>query len=227
MIATITPNMSNSEHSLNTLRYADRVKELKGATNYEEDDGEAGDLADETGIEADEEDENMKESEEELLLLDEEFPPENFGSDHHMDEDSDHAEAVPPKASQTTRTSLLSQVNKRPLLPRSDSDGSSAVNSNDSLELKGMATAINPRQEDASIQALIKLHRDHIRDCSDSGKLESRLLVNLNMKLAKTGGDRNAIHLAFDNYIRELDAITHQKMQKLEEFRSKIHQQNN
>ncbi|KAI7905288.1 P-loop containing nucleoside triphosphate hydrolase protein [Cokeromyces recurvatus] len=30
MIATISPNGSNSEHTLNTLRYADRVKELKG-----------------------------------------------------------------------------------------------------------------------------------------------------------------------------------------------------
>ncbi|CAO3631157.1 unnamed protein product [Cunninghamella blakesleeana] len=30
MIATVSPNGSNSEHSLNTLRYANRVKELKG-----------------------------------------------------------------------------------------------------------------------------------------------------------------------------------------------------
>ncbi|CAO3591061.1 unnamed protein product [Absidia cylindrospora] len=30
MIATISPNQGNSEHTLNTLRYADRVKELKG-----------------------------------------------------------------------------------------------------------------------------------------------------------------------------------------------------
>ncbi|KAI8646593.1 P-loop containing nucleoside triphosphate hydrolase protein [Parasitella parasitica] len=29
MIATVSPNQSNSEHTLNTLRYADRVKELK------------------------------------------------------------------------------------------------------------------------------------------------------------------------------------------------------
>lgn len=29
MIANISPAQSNSEHTLNTLRYADRVKELK------------------------------------------------------------------------------------------------------------------------------------------------------------------------------------------------------
>ncbi|KAI7872303.1 P-loop containing nucleoside triphosphate hydrolase protein [Spinellus fusiger] len=33
MIATISPNVSNSEHTLNTLRYADRVKEIKGESD--------------------------------------------------------------------------------------------------------------------------------------------------------------------------------------------------
>ncbi|KAI9472403.1 MAG: P-loop containing nucleoside triphosphate hydrolase protein [Benjaminiella poitrasii] len=33
MIATISPNNSNSEHTLNTLRYADRVKQLKGESD--------------------------------------------------------------------------------------------------------------------------------------------------------------------------------------------------
>ena len=36
MIATISPNSSNSEHTLNTLRYADRVKELKGGSRNEQ-----------------------------------------------------------------------------------------------------------------------------------------------------------------------------------------------
>ncbi|KAI8984391.1 P-loop containing nucleoside triphosphate hydrolase protein [Mycotypha africana] len=33
MIATISPNISNSEHTLNTLRYADRVKQLRGESD--------------------------------------------------------------------------------------------------------------------------------------------------------------------------------------------------
>jgi len=32
MIGTISPNAVNSEHSLNTLRYSDRVKELRKAS---------------------------------------------------------------------------------------------------------------------------------------------------------------------------------------------------
>ena len=33
MIATVSPSSANCEHTINTLRYADRVKELKGPSN--------------------------------------------------------------------------------------------------------------------------------------------------------------------------------------------------
>jgi kinesin family protein 2/24 len=33
MIGNVAPNSSSSEHTLNTLRYADRVKELKKPEN--------------------------------------------------------------------------------------------------------------------------------------------------------------------------------------------------
>ena len=33
MIGNISPNSGSSEHTLNTLRYADRVKELKNPNN--------------------------------------------------------------------------------------------------------------------------------------------------------------------------------------------------
>jgi len=43
MVANISPTLNNCEHTLNTLRYADRVKELKkaGDTN-----GNTGGLTD-------------------------------------------------------------------------------------------------------------------------------------------------------------------------------------
>lgn len=52
MIAMISPNVASCEHSLNTLRYADRVKELKAEEmkegerddEYVEDNEEDGDL---------------------------------------------------------------------------------------------------------------------------------------------------------------------------------------
>lgn len=157
------------------------------------------------------------------LLIDEEFP---VTSDHHMDDDSDPAENnVSTSYPKSARSSLLSQINKTPLLPRlsADSNPSLANNSNESLDLKGMATAINPRSE-SFMDDLIKLHRAHIRESTESGKQESKLLVNLTMKMGKNGGDRSAMHMTFDNYVRELSDIVKQKMDNLVELQSKIHE---
>lgn len=173
------------------------------------------------------EDEYMKDDDDNDLLIDEEFPPSTFTSDHPMDDDSDPAENLAsshPKSS-SARSSLLSQVNKRPLLPRlnADSHHSSRANSSESLELKGMATAINPRS-DAFMDELIKMHRSHIRESTESGKNESKLLVNLTMKMGKSSGDRSAMIMTFDNYVRELDEVVKQKMDSLVELQAKINQ---
>jgi hypothetical protein len=195
------------------------VKELKGAATYEDDDDFP---PEDHGLDVDDDDDDMKDDDD-GLMLDDEFPPEAFQSDHQMDEDSDNAELQPPSSvSKSNRSSLLSQVNKRPLLPRLTPDSNhSMANSNDSLDLKGMATALNPRSE-SFMDELIKLHRSHIRDSTESGKQESKLLVNLTMKLGKTSSDRSAMQLTFDNYVRELDEIVRNKMQNLAELQAKI-----
>ncbi|KAF9998677.1 Kinesin-like protein kif24 [Modicella reniformis] len=82
MVATISPNNSNSEHTLNTLRYADRVKELKaeaGAKGAVQDDTE--DTEGELGTtSAYDDDDYISSSSDNLLdetidlLDDEEFP---------------------------------------------------------------------------------------------------------------------------------------------------------
>lgn len=230
MIATITPNMSNSEHSLNTLRYADRyiyclisrVKELKGSTTYDEDDEDYA-----TGPDVEFEDEDMKDEEEDGLLIDDEFPPEAFTSDHQMDDDSDTPLHATPKSTISARSSLLSQVNKRPLLPRLNPDSRSSMsNSTESLDLKGLSTPSVPKHENL-MDDLIKLHRTHIRESTDSGKQESKLLVNLTMKLGRTGGDRSAMQITFDTYVRELDEIIRNKMQTLEDLRLIINEHMN
>lgn len=61
MIATISPTVSNCEHTLNTLRYADRVKELKGESKIQW-----------------EVEENFEDEEGQVCLADEEFDDEVF-----------------------------------------------------------------------------------------------------------------------------------------------------
>jgi hypothetical protein len=148
------------------------------------------------------------------LLLDDEFPPEAFQSDHQMDDSDDdphiHVKRSAPSSQAQT---------KRPLLPRLNDSHASLANSIDSLELKGMATAINPRS-DNFMEDLIKLHRSHIRDSTESGKQESKLLVNLTMKMGKSSAP--VTQLTFDTYVRELDEIVKQKMGSLLELQAKI-----
>ncbi|KAG0164160.1 Kinesin-like protein kif24 [Apophysomyces sp. BC1034] len=112
MIATISPNQGNSEHTLNTLRYADRVKELKGerdrrALSNEIDDGnglrasgeevdfgndetyqdEYNDVDDDYGDSDDPE--LYNEGEDEDLFLDDEYFPSD-GDVNILDEDFPH-----------------------------------------------------------------------------------------------------------------------------------------
>ncbi|ORY91826.1 P-loop containing nucleoside triphosphate hydrolase protein [Syncephalastrum racemosum] len=103
MIATISPNQSNSEHTLNTLRYADRVKELKGerdrrvlttdtenGTRQAEEVGYSNDndYADDDYGESDEM-EMYNEGDDDDLFLDEEYFPSD-GDVNILDEDFPH-----------------------------------------------------------------------------------------------------------------------------------------
>lgn len=72
---------------------------------------------------------------------------------------------------------------------------------------------------------LIKLHRQHIRDNTDFGKIESKILVNLTMKMGKqvlsTPGSNNAslerqINEAFDGYVGELQDILQKKQEAIQ-----------
>jgi hypothetical protein len=99
MIATVSPNSGSCEHTLNTLRYADRVKELK-RENYEDEDEEIMDNFESQGddesdfgtshndyladdfIKVDQPsnlfDEELPSTIDEDLLLDQEFPSEKL-----------------------------------------------------------------------------------------------------------------------------------------------------
>ncbi|TPX68273.1 hypothetical protein CcCBS67573_g07247 [Chytriomyces confervae] len=111
MIATVSPNSGNSEHSLNTLRYAYRVKELKG-------DGHSQDSQDSPRDDSKEYSEGIYDEpdsgDDDPLLIDSEYPPENLldsedgASADDVESSSDDAPVV---ASKQQRNSVLSQLN--------------------------------------------------------------------------------------------------------------------
>jgi hypothetical protein len=73
---------------------------------------------------------------------------------------------------------------------------------------------------DGLLEDLIKLHRQHLRDATESGKSESKLLVNFTMKR----NTRNGMHITPDDYLRELDEYMARKMASIEDIRAKIQQ---
>jgi len=112
MIATVSPNSGSCEHTLNTLRYADRVKELK-RENYEDEDEEIMDNFESQGddesdfgtshndyladdfIKVDQQsilfDEELPSAIDEDLLLDQEFPSEKLDySSPELSDDDDY-----------------------------------------------------------------------------------------------------------------------------------------
>ncbi|CAO0801723.1 unnamed protein product [Mucor circinelloides] len=114
MIATISPNQSNSEHTLNTLRYADRVKELKGERDRRvigSDSNDASNVMHQRQLSSSEEYPNEDEypdeypesddpdlyndvEDDDLLLHDEDFPSDGDGN--ILDEDFIHESRYDP-----------------------------------------------------------------------------------------------------------------------------------
>ncbi|KAJ3411834.1 Kinesin-like protein kif24 [Chytridiales sp. JEL 0842] len=114
MVATVSPNIANSEHTLNTLRYAYRVKELKGDGGPAEDWGsrDAENSNDALG----------PSDEEDNFLLDSEYPPENLlvseedlGAVDSDDDDISISSDDSPmsNAHQQRKNNILSQINSR------------------------------------------------------------------------------------------------------------------
>ncbi|TPX30845.1 hypothetical protein SmJEL517_g05688 [Synchytrium microbalum] len=128
MVATISPNMANSEHSLNTLRYADRVKELKsdGRDDYDDDqdllDGEVYDEEDEGDIDATNTVQAVDEDDD--FLLDSEFPPDNLVLSDVDGHDSHSSPETPANSAAVSRFNASVAANEK--TPRANNRNSVA-----------------------------------------------------------------------------------------------------
>jgi hypothetical protein len=94
MIGTFSPDISNSEHTLNTLRYADRVKELRRETVNDEPVDEEVDDTIEDQILLNDDDEDEEEDEDERVTAD--WTQSQEGSSR-MDFDDDDPMDIDPE----------------------------------------------------------------------------------------------------------------------------------
>ncbi|KAJ3204376.1 Kinesin-like protein kif24 [Entophlyctis luteolus] len=233
MIATISPSSGNSEHTLNTLRYAYRVKELKGDSQYQDVDAHDG-LYDEP-----ENDDFV--SGDEDPFLDSEFPPENLldsddaGNDTEDDSDNNRRvesqivqAPVPamersknksiPKHSSKLKPSMLvkpsttSLRGSREALSESKSN-LSHVNSSLSIGSKRLTSDLPAFEE------LVNFHRQHLRLFAELSKSESKLIVNYSIK-----GKSDSGGVSQDLYVAELSSILAQKEESISVLKGLLEQ---
>jgi hypothetical protein len=197
---------------------------LKGSTDYNDDDDEeyiTGAEQEEMMMDEEEEENENDHDFGEQQMLEEEFPPEALGS-----ETNDFAGSIEnetPPRSTAVKASILSQLNKRQLLnsrlSRPDGDTPRKLLLVDDQQ----SSQINPINETHyAVEDITKLHRSHIRECSEFGKLESKILVNVTMKMGKGTVDQSTLNQSATSYLKELDEILEEKINSAQEIRSKI-----
>jgi hypothetical protein len=217
MIATVSPNLSNSEHTLNTLRYADRVKELKGDSQLEDEEGNRAAYQRRQVSEDDEEEEEEVEEtpydqdpefedDEDADFLNEQFPPSGLaGLDENFLEDASgdmrrrssqlslHGDVkktdTPTDARVVQKSAILNQLNKK----------SNSVESS----------------EGDLLEQLLRLHRQSIQYFDETCRTEKNMLVGF------ATGQQDQKGIA--NYVHELDQLMEAKLQKVTQVRSLLH----
>lgn len=88
------------------------------------------------------------------------------------------------------------------------------------IEQKDDTSALYNGTLDKSVllEELVKLHRQHLRDCTDSGKSESKLLVNFTMK--RSTADR--VNVSSDAYLDQLEAFMENKFAGIDDIKRRI-----
>lgn len=204
MIATVSPNQSNSEHTLNTLRYADRVKELKNTVDIEQEENTMttsntmpimnspgdGDYTFTMRVEQRQEPNQVPE----MLLDNEDFPSLVTGNSL-LDTD------FPNEIIDTTATKAT--VTPPYYVPESPS-----------------TEAVVGQFDIATIQDFLTEHRNEIRATNDCSKKETRYLTNVSLEL--TVDNKLKMSSEFIDYLGHLDDVLEKKTEAIESLKDKI-----
>jgi hypothetical protein len=114
-----------------------------------------------------------------------------------------------------SKTSILEKLNNKVLVQK--------ISSKSTIDDTSRTETSTPPEDfdvNALIDALIKLHRQHLRDATDSGKNESKLLVNFTMK--RSTSDR--VNVTSEVYLQELEDFMDHKLSSIKEIKARIDQ---
>jgi hypothetical protein len=141
-----------------------------------------------------------------------------------------------PLSQQSTPQKPLSAVPKTPVHTGSGSavlgsrkSPSGSLNSASSSTHIESQKVLNQEEKGQLRDELIKLHRQHLRDTTDMNKVESKLLVNLTMKMGKQILNapnetlEKQIEESFDGYLNELGDLLVKKQESISAMLELIH----
>ncbi|KAG2230761.1 hypothetical protein INT48_001663 [Thamnidium elegans] len=238
MIATISPNNSNSEHTLNTLRYADRVKQLKGESDprilnnlptanvIEVEPIEVENDGDMTSVVSWGEDEN---------LLDVDFPtdvtanalatPTNdrFWTTTPEDRQEKYMKRLEsPPAEVFTSNNIMEDpffskpVRAPPIDPNMDSTMSN-------LEISSK----KPDNMDVrQIRSFLRVHRNQVKQFEDCLAEEKKMISKISFTIAHQKEQDEEVSEKtkedYENYLNDLDEMLDRKIGYIDLIRSKI-----
>lgn len=189
-----------------------RVKELKGDTNISLEENAGVDYEpdyDTSDVEAD----VPNDYDETSLLIDQEAPPDNMNFEEDIKSPAVSAPVIAKLAKPQGRNPPRSSITS--FVPGDNIEIRASLNS----MVSAADTVVEKTGDvDLMMDELIKLHRQHLRDSTESGKSESKLLVNFTMKRSTT--DR--VNVTNEKYINELDDYLRSKMESISLIRAKI-----
>ncbi|KAI7872520.1 P-loop containing nucleoside triphosphate hydrolase protein [Spinellus fusiger] len=225
MIATISPNQSNSEHTLNTLRYADRVKELKGERDRrgmsesaigdarpldDADYNEDNEVDNEIDYPESDDPELYNDGEDDDLFLDDEYFPSD-GDVNILDEELPHEN--------THHSHRFDYVSSSP----------ETLYDTDTRGHQDESVLFDPKV----IDEFIKVHRAQVREVTECSKRETKLLANFSLGMSSRkemddNGSKNSLmddlktSSEFIDYLDNLDEVLEMKMAAIEALRDRI-----
>ncbi|KAJ3389947.1 Kinesin-like protein kif24 [Lobulomyces angularis] len=242
MIATISPNLSNGEHSLNTLRYADRVKELKSddQENEENDDVLSDSHYCEENDEQDDGDADEVFSDPDDLL--QEYPPESLASigddfvSNSSEDEDDNLDLLEPIVADTILKPKLFSTGSSPKLNKA----SNISNSKQGMERSGSFNKkkhISPKLNnpknlskddvslniDNAIDELVKTHKLLIKEFENFSRKEKNMLVEFATQVEVGSGCLSESNYdGIKEYLNNVNFILDEKSLKIDKMKLAI-----
>lgn len=248
MIATISPNNSNSEHTLNTLRYADRVKQLRGESDprisnsvqpmssssfLDEDDAET------TSITSYGENENLLEVDcptsvtTNLLATptNNRFLPPTLSSTSSSASTSDRQRNYlrrlesPPAEVFSSNTIIADPFYSKPL-QKPDANMDSTMSR---LEISNNNNNKNNNTIDSrQVNNFLEFHRKQLQQFNECIRTESNLIARLSLSLEDFPNDAEESEQSksdYEEYLNRLEDVVDRKAKLVDIMRKKIRDQ--